>query len=213
MFNLRFHNLRKILDYIREIRNKPIAYPSVFSTLKKMFLFLILYLFVTGVTAVIVIFSFNKKQETVLVPKVISMEFYRAYKLLYERDFVVEVELKPFNNFSSGVVAFQSITEGKKVKKGRKITLIVSSGISGEDYSGGEDTPVLNSFIIRFKLPEKYDEGRVRILISDKKVTDRVVFDELASPTNKIMIPVKIYGNGIQKIYINDELYIEKDIE
>ncbi|MDD5067536.1 MAG: PASTA domain-containing protein [bacterium] len=213
MLKIKFTNFKKIMDYINQLKQTPLGYASVFSSLKKMVLFFILYLFITGLTAIIIIFSFNKKQEIVLVPKVINMEFYNAYKILHSYDFNVEIELKSFNNINSGLVAFQSLQEGKKVKKGRKIKLIISSGAVSADHDETSDDATLNSYIIKFKLPESYSEGRVKILFSDNKYSDKVIFNELVYPTNKIMIPIKIYGNGIQKIYINDELYIEKDIE
>ena len=213
MAQFKSENLKKIINYVDELKQKPIHYPSVFSSIKKMTLFFLLYLFLTGIVAIIIIFSFNKKQQIVTVPKVINMEFYNAYKLLHEKNFQVDLELKNMNNIPQGKVAFQSIEEGKKVKKGRMIKIIVSLGTSGLPETEVVETENLNSYIIKFKLPDKYEEGRVKILVSDNKTTDKIVYNELINKTNLIILPVKIYGNGIQKVYINDELYLEKDIE
>ncbi len=213
MTKIRFYNLKKIFKFINRLKTEPIGFPSVFSSIKKMTMFFILYLFVTGITALIVIFSINKNQEMETVPKVINMKFYKAYEVLNSRGFNVDLELKTFNNFNKGIVAYQSIEEQKKVKKGRKIKLVVSLGAKKEEeYSGGLEY-VINSYIIKFKLPENFDTARVKILLSDEKEKDILLFDRIISPTNKILLPVKIHGQGIQKIYIDEELFIEKDIE
>lgn len=39
MFKIKFNNLSEIINQIDKLRKTPINYPSVFSTLKKMFLF------------------------------------------------------------------------------------------------------------------------------------------------------------------------------
>ena len=213
MTKIRFYNLKKIFKFINRLKTEPIGFPSVFSSIKKMTMFFILYLFVTGITALIVIFSINKNQEMETVPKVINMKFYKAYEVLNSRGFNVDLELKTFNNFNKGIVAYQSIEEQKKVKKGRKIKLVVSLGAKKEEeYSGGLEYEI-NSYIIKFKLPENFDTARVKILLSDEKEKDILLFDRIISPTNKILLPVKIHGQGIQKIYIDEELFIEKDIE
>ena len=212
MLKIKFYNLKKIFEYIGKIRTKPINYPSVFSSVKKMILFFLLYLFITGIAALIVIFAINKNQDIVIVPKVINLEFYKAYKVLSEKGFNVEIELKTFNNIYAGRVAFQSITEQKKVKQGRKIKLIVSIGES-EDKMSTRQTYEIITHIIHFKLPEIYNDARVKIVVDDEKESERLVFDQIITRRTNLQIPVKIHGQGIKKIYINDKLFIEKDFE
>ncbi len=213
MLKIKFYNLKKIFKKVNELKTMPVDYPSVFSSIKKMVLFFILYLFVTGITAIIIIFSFNKSKGRITVPKVINLEFYEAYQILNSKGFNVDIDLKKFNNIERGKVAYQSISEHKKVKKGRKIKLVISLGVKGIKGSSSQVNHEINSYIINFKLPKQYETARLKILMSDEKETDRVLFDDIICPTNKIQLPVKIYGHGIQKIYINDELFIEKDIE
>lgn len=166
----------------------------------------------TGIVTIIIIFSFNKSHKIIIVPKVINMDFSRAYKILHSKGFNVDIELKKFNNIPKDIVAFQSIQEEKKVKKGRKINLVVSTGENNISDNELDLSSTFNSYVIKFKLPENYSEGHVKILISDNKVTDKVVFNDTVTKATNILIPVKIDGNGIQKIYINDNFYIEKDI-
>jgi len=40
-----------------------------------------------------------------------------------------------------------------------------------------------------------------------------LVFDNIVSSNEEIRLPLKIYGNGIEKIFINENLYLEKPIE
>ena len=213
MLKIKFYNLKKVFNYIRKLKTTPLNYPSVFNSVKKMVLFFILYIFITGIVVLIVIFSINRNQEMVVVPKIVNLDFYKAYQILSSKGFNVDIDLKYFNNFNKGIIAFQSIAEQKKVKKGRKIKLIVSLGskyikeeVTSQEYE-------LNSYVINFKLPETHETARVKIMISDDKETDRLVFDEIISQTNKLKIPVKIHGHGIKKIYINEDLFIEKDFE
>ncbi|MBU1078002.1 MAG: PASTA domain-containing protein [Spirochaetes bacterium] len=213
MLKIKFYNLKKIFKQIGKLKTEPVNYPSVFNSIKKMSLFFFLYLFVTGITTLIIIFSLNSSKETMVVPKVINAEFYKAYYSLNKLGFNVDIELQNFNNIHSGIVAYQSITEQKKVKKGRKIKLVISLGPKGTEGLEGTDGYDLNSHMIEFKLPDKYNTARLKILVTDNKDTDRTVFNDIISSSNKIQLPVKIYGHGIQKIYINDELFIEKDIE
>lgn len=213
MLNIKFYNIKKIYDYIKELKTRPLNYPSVFSSVKRMVLFFILYLFITGITTMIIIFSINKNQEIVMVPKVINLEFYKAYQILYSKGFNVDLELKYLNNIDKGKVAFQSIAEQKKVKKGRKIKLVVSLGPEQAENEEINEENEMNFYVINFKLPETYKTARVKILVSDDKESDKVLFNEIISQTNKLKLPVKIHGHGIQKIYINEELFIEKDVE
>ena len=213
MLKIKFYNLKKIFGYINKLKTQPLNYPSVFSSMKKMILFFILYLFITGITALIIIFSINKNPEMVTVPKVINLNFYRAYEILYQKGFNVDVELKYSKNIKKGKIAFQSISEQKKVKKGRKIKLIISLGQEQPDKQVTVEEYEINSYVINFKLPETYDTARVKILISDEKETGRLLFDEIISQTNKLKMLVKYYGHGIYKIYINEDLFIEKDFE
>ena len=213
MLKIKFYNLKKIVNYIRKLKTTPLNYPSVFNSVKKMILFFVLYIFMTGITVLIVIFSINKDQEMVLVPKTVNLNFYEAYQILYSKGFNVDIDLKHLNNINKGMVAFQSIAEQKKVKKGRKIKLIVSLGPKRLEYEATSQEYDLNSYIISFKLPETHETARVKIVVSDDKETDRLMFDEIISRTNKLRIPVKIHGHGIKKIYINEELFIEKDFE
>lgn len=213
MLKIKFYNLKKIFKKINKMQTEPLNYPSVFSSIKKMILFFILYLFVTIVATFIIIFSFNKNIKKVSVPKVVNMEFHSAYKVLNERGLHVDIELKKDNNIPRGIVVFQSIPEHKKVKKGRKIKLVISLGSRGVVNIQAKTRYEVNTYIINFKLPDQYDEAKVKVIISDDKIVDKVIFNEILSSTNnKIRLPVKINGQGIQKIYINDDLFIEKDI-
>jgi len=213
MLKIKFQNLKKVFHYINRLKTTPVNYSSIFNSIKKMVLFFILYIFITGITVLIVIFSINKNQEIIAVPKIVNLPFYKAYQVLYSDGFNVDIELKYFNNIQKGIVAFQSIKEQKKVKKGRKIKLIVSLGPKYLAKESPEQEYQLNSYVINFKLPEVYEKARVKILISDEKEADKLVFDEIIFQTNKLKIPVKIHGQGIKKIYINDDLFIEKDFE
>ncbi len=212
MLKIKFYNLKRILNYVRKLKTTPVNYPSVFNSIKKMMLYFILYIFITGITVLIVIFSINKNQEIVSVPKIINLNFYKAYEILYSKGFNIDIELKYFNNINKGIVAFQSIAEQKKVKKGRKIKVIVSLGSKHLEDEEIKQDYVLNSYVINFKLPETYETARVKILVSDDKETGRLVFDQIISQTNKLKITIKFYGHGIKKIYINEELFIEKDL-
>ncbi len=213
MLKIRFHNLKRIFNYINKLKTEPVGFPSVFSSIKKMVLFAALIFFVSGVTFFIVVFAFNKNRETVSVPKVINMKFYKAYEVLNSQGINVSLELKYFNNFKKGIVAYQSIEEEETVKKGRKIKLIVSLGPEKSKEEIQKQEYEINRTRIIWRLPKTHDTARVKILITDEKEKDRVVFDQIISRTNKINFPADIHGQGIKKIYIDDELFIEQDIE
>ena len=141
------------------------------------------------------------------------MKFYKAYEVLNSQGINVSLELKYFNNFKKGIVAYQSIEEEETVKKGRKIKLIVSLGPEKSKEEIQKQEYEINRTRIIWRLPKTHDTARVKILITDEKEKDRVVFDQIISRTNKINFPADIHGQGIKKIYIDDELFIEQDIE
>ncbi len=213
MKEFKFKNLKKILDYINLLKQTPTAYNSVFSTLKKMLLFTILYLLVTAVAALVVIFSVNKNTKIVTVPKVVNKEFFYAYKSLHERGLNVDIDLRYYNNIPRGVVTYQSIEPLKEVKENRIIKVIVSLGAPKKVVTKSTNEIEVRSYVINFKLPDNYDTGKVKIVIDDEKEKGRVVFNDVINKTNVIRFAVKIYGNGSEKIFINDELYLEKEIE
>ncbi len=213
MSAIKFTNLKKILLYINKLKRTSTNYNSVFSTIKKMVLFTLFYLLLTGIAAVIIIFSVNKDIKIVTVPKVVNMKFYKAYQILHKSNINVEVELRYYNNIPEGVVSFQSIEPLKKIKEHRIIKLIVSLGKKGGVAENENTEEEVKSYVINFKLPDMYETGKVKIIISDNKDSSRVVYDDIVSNTNIIKFATKVYGTGTEKIYINDELYLEKEIE
>jgi len=210
---MKFYNLRKILNYIAYLKRTRADGISIFTSLKRMIIFFILYLLITGVVALIVIFSVNSNIKIVTVPKVVNMDFYKAYIELHNIGLNVKVELKYFDNIPEGKVAYQSINPLKKVKEKRTINLIVSLG--PKEYKKGRKEVETNmrSFVINFKLPDNYSKAKVKIIIEDEKNKSRTVFEDIVSPTNLIKIPVKLYGTAKEKILIDDKLFIEKEIE
>ncbi|MBN1897237.1 MAG: PASTA domain-containing protein [Spirochaetes bacterium] len=210
---MRFYNIKRIISYIQYLRNKRVEGLSVFTSIKRMFLFFFLYLFITGITALIIIFSINSKVKIVTVPKVVNMDFGPAYVELAAIGLNIDVELKQFPHIPKGIVAHQSIEPLKKVKENRTIKLIVSLGSGTAESSDERLFESIRSYIINFKLPPQYDTAKVTIMISDTEGDNRVVFKDVISKTNILKIPVKLHGMATEKIYINDNLYIEKEIE
>ncbi len=209
---MEFYNLRKIFKYIQHLKQQRAEGVSVFTSLKRMAIFFILYLIITGVAALIIIFSLNSNIKIVTVPKVVNIDFAQAYVELHNLGLNVNVELKHFDNIPKGKVAYQSIEPLKKVKEKRTIKLIVSLGSKFKKVTEGPKEE-LRSYIINFKLPENYKTAKVKIMIDDEKSKNRVIFNDVISQTNLIKIPVKIYGRATKKIFINDELFLEKEIE
>ncbi len=213
MSNIKFTNLKKILLYINELRHTSTSYNSVFSTIKKMLLFTFFYLLLTGIAAVIIVFSINKDVKIVTTPKVVNMKFYKAYQVLHKLNINVVIDLRYYNNIPEGIVAFQSIEPLKKIKEKRMMKLIVSLGKKSQTSISTNKILKVTSYLVNFKLPDMYETGKVKIVISDSKNSSRVVFEDVVSSTNIIKFATKVYGKGIEKIYINDGLYLEKEIE
>jgi beta-lactam-binding protein with PASTA domain len=151
--------------------------------------------------------------KIVTVPKVVNMDFGPAYVELADLGLNIDVELKHFPHISKGIVAHQSIEPLKKVKENRTIKLIISLGSRTAESSTGKAYESIRSYIINFKLPPQYDTAKVTIMISDSEGDNRTIFKDVISKTNILKIPVKLHGIATEKIYINDNLYIEKEIE
>lgn len=210
---MKFYNLKRIMRYIQHLRRQRAEGISIFTSLKRMAIFFILYLIITGVTALIIIFSLNSNIKIVTVPKVVNMDFMRAYQELHNLGLNVDIELKHFENIPWGIVAYQSIQPLKKVKEKRTIQLIVSLGPESEKILIKKPIAEVRSYVINFKLPDNYETAKVKIIIDDAKSKNRVVFDDVIAQTNIIKVPLKIYGTATQKIFINDSLFLEKEIE
>ncbi len=210
---MKFYNLRRIFRYIQYLRRQRAEGVSIFTSLKRMAIFFILYLIITGITALIIIFTLNSNIKIVTVPKVVNMDFARAYQELHNLGLNVDIELKHFENIPKGIVAYQSIEPLKKVKEKRTIQLIISLGPESETALIKKPLAKVRSYVINFKLPDKYETAKVKIIIDDAKSKNRVVFDDVIAQTNIIRVPLKIYGTATQKIFINDSLFLEKEIE
>jgi len=211
---MKFYNIQKIKEFFLELKRKKAEGISVFTSLKRMLIFFILYILITIVVAMIVIFSQVANYKIVTVPNVVNMEFHNAYSELHKLGLNVDIELKHFNNVEQGRVAFQSISPLKKVKQGRRINLVVSLGAASEQVTvETQKETLMRSYVLLFKLPSNYEKSRVQIFITDETVKDKLVFDNIVSSNEEIRLPLKIYGNGIEKIFINENLYLEKPIE
>ncbi len=209
---MKLYNLQKILNYIAYLKRTRANGISIFTSLKRMIIFFILYLLITGVVALIVIFSINSNIKIVTVPKVVNMDFYRAYIELHNLGLNVSVELKNFDNIPEGKVAYQSIAPLKKVKEKRTINLIISLGPKEYKKTSLDIESNMRSYVINFKLPDNYNQAKVTIIVEDEMDT-KTVFEDIVSPTNLIRVPVKLYGQAKEKILIDNELFIEKEIE
>lgn len=210
---MKFYNIKKILEFINTLKQKKAEGISVFTALKRMLIFFFLYIFITAIVAMIIIFSLNKNNKIVVVPNVVNLDFEKAYLELHKLGLNVDVELKSFNNIEKGKVAFQSIQPLRKVKQGRVITLIVSLGQTSEKREEILTEPQMYSYLLNFKLPEMYTQARVKILIDDEKEKDKPVFDNIITSNEEIKLPLKLYGKATAKIFIDEKLYIEKPLE
>ncbi len=210
---MRFENLKSILRYIRRLKREPVEKNSVFNSFKKMLIFFILYVFITGVVAIIVIFSATEDNKIVTVPNVIGKPFYKGFQILDKIGLDVDIELRHYENTAPGIIKFQSIEPLRKVKEGRKILLIVSLGPKGREEKKAEIKKPIKSYVVKFKLPEIYKEADVRITIQDEySEKEKTVFNQHITSETNVIFMINFRGKAIKRIYINDELYLEESI-
>ena len=102
--------------------------------------FLCIFLFL-GMAAVVIIYPKVTQVEEVMVKDVANMDVSKARKTLEELGLKVKSELtyKSSSTVDQGKVISSDPTSGRTVKKGKEVTLIVSSGVKGivlENYIG-----------------------------------------------------------------------------
>jgi hypothetical protein len=222
---LEFENIKELKQIIHDSKEKQVRTLSVFSSVSRMIVFLVLYAVVMVVTTLIVYSVLNKAARIVRVPSVINKDFVEGYMLMRKINLDVNVSLQNYPDVAKGVIVSQSIPPAALVKEHRKIVLTVSQGRDTMEIATntGQASAIRSIFVV-FRVPQNIGslmglsdpeaQVTVTIYVSDEgEYKDSVVYNQKARAGDTVRVPLQVIGKVKERILVNDEPFQEKEVE
>jgi len=156
-------------------------------------------------TNINLVISKGGEPQEVEVPNLVGLRQEEAVERLRQLKLILGQVLKRESlDYHQGRVIAQKPSTGTKLMEGSTIQLIVSTGIRNPRGSEIKDRK------IRFNIPPG-DEKRVEFIVQDDN-GQRTVYDQVHQAGDTVMKDVIIVGPGSIKIYLDGQLYYEKQV-
>ena len=220
---LEFENIKELKSIISESKKKRVKGISVFQSVFRMIVFLVTYglimIFVTIFTYKIL----SHSAKLVKMPNVVNKKFLEAYMILHNLNLNVKVQLKNYDTIPYGVVVAQSIPYTKLIKERRMLTLTVSQGKSTIVLPTIQSNQIeYRSLYVVFQVPKPLPQSlftntsatnvSVKIYVSDEgQYKNELVYSDTSALGEIIKVPLKATGRVHEKIFLNQQLYLERD--
>jgi len=222
---LEFENIKELKQIIHDSKEKQVKNLSVFSSITRMIVFVLLNALVMVVTTVIVYSVLSKAAPIVRVPSVINRNFVEGYIMLKKINLDIYANLQNYPDVPKNIIVAQSIAPDSLVKAHRKIVLNVSLGREeiAIATNGGQGSEIRSIFVV-FRVPQNIGtmiglsdpEAEVTVTIrvtDDGTYKNDVVYNQKAKAGDTIRVPLQVTGKVREKILINDETFQEKEVE
>lgn len=214
---IEFENIKELGDAIKDARQRPAGKLSVFGSLVRMGMFLVLYVVVMVVTAYVVYQTFSRSARIVKVPAVVNRNFVDAYAALKKLDLDVHVVLQGgYADTPYGTVVAQSIPAGSVVKERRKIVLTVAVGAGHRPIEVEAGDRPLRSVELVWKVPATMGDGsevEVSFFVTDEgRYKETLVARQRVRGGSVVRIPLQVVGRARQKVMVDGVPVEENDL-
>ncbi|OCL27929.1 serine/threonine protein kinase [Orenia metallireducens] len=156
-------------------------------------------------TNINLVISKGREPQEVEVPNLVGLRQEEAVERLRQLNLILgQVLNRESLDYHQGRVIAQKPTTGTKIMEGSTVQLIVSTGIRNPRGSEIKDRK------IRFNIPPG-DEKKVEFVVRDDN-GQRTVYDQVHQPGDTVVKDVIIVGPGTIRIYLDGQLYYEKQV-
>ncbi|HOK41657.1 MAG TPA: PASTA domain-containing protein [bacterium] len=164
----------------------------IFGVVKKLFLFyFIIFFILVGIWTLLGILY-----KTVKIPDVQNLQVKQAQQILEKKNLKYIIEYKPSTKIKKDFVIYQYPEPEFKVKEGREIVLVVSSGQIIIEIPDFKNLPLVEALRIIGKLKEKYENVNFRVVNNSYIYSNIVPADYIIAqtplPNTKLSDDVKI---------------------
>ncbi|PRX33528.1 serine/threonine-protein kinase [Orenia metallireducens] len=156
-------------------------------------------------TDINLVISKGREPQEVEVPNLVGLRQEEAVERLRQLNLILGQVLKRESlDYHQGRVIAQKPSTGTKIMEGSTIQLIISTGIRNPRGSEIKDRK------IRFNIPPG-NEKRVEFVVQDDN-GQRTVYDQIHQAGDTVVKDVIIVGPGTIRIYLDGQLYYEKQV-